>query len=156
MGEGEVVSIFLTSVAGEPMESVREACALEGKWLEGDRCAERAGTWSDHAGGGRQLTFFEHETLEALKREAGLEIEAAACRRNIITRGISLNDLVGREFRVGDALIRGVRLCDPCSYLESKTAKEVEVEDTLAGRGGLRADILEGGTIRVGDILEEK
>ena len=153
MFQGEVVSIHLTSMAGEPMEAVREARAVDGKGLEGDRYAEGAGTYSDHPGGGRQVTLIESETLEALEREAGIALASGASRRNIVTRRVPLNHLVGREFRVGEARLRGVRLCEPCTYLEGKTAKGVMA--ALLHRGGLRADILAGGAIRVGDAIEE-
>jgi MOSC domain-containing protein YiiM len=88
-----------------------------------------------------------------MEREHGIAITGAQSRRNLLTRGISLNPLVGREFRVGDVKLRGIELCEPCRHLERLTMPGVL--KGLVHRGGLRAQILEGGTIRPGDLIEE-
>ncbi len=152
MIRGEVAAIHLASVGGEPMEAVREARALAGRGLQGDRYAEGAGTHPGDLGGGRQVTLIEAEAIERLREETGIALEPAASRRNILTRGVPLNELVGHEFRVGEARLRGVGLCEPCGYLERKTARGVL--RGLLGRGGLRAVVLSGGTIRLGDPVE--
>ena len=93
------------------------------------------------------------EAIEALEREKNIAIAPAAARRNIVTRGVLLNHLVGREFQIGAVRLRGTRPCEPCAYLEGLTQKGV-----LAGlidRGGLRAEIVTGGAIRVEDIITE-
>jgi len=92
--------------------------------------------------------------IESLKRDYGIEIDPGASRRNIITRGVPLNHLVGRELRVGEVMLRGIRLCEPCSHLERLTRNGVL--RGLVHRGGLRAQILTEGTIRVGDPIEER
>jgi MOSC domain-containing protein YiiM len=102
-------------------------------------------------GSGRAVTLIEIEALEALQRDYQVELDPALSRRNIVTRGVPLNHLVEREFRIGDVVLRGTRLCEPCAHLERLTAKGAM--RGLIHRGGLRADILEGGTIKVGDTL---
>ncbi|MFB6122716.1 MAG: MOSC domain-containing protein [Haloferacaceae archaeon] len=123
--------------------------AVAGAGLRGDRYFDATGTFSDVPGGGRDLTLVEAEALAAVEREAGISLSFADHRRNLTTRGVALNHLVERRFRVGDVVCEGVRLCEPCSRLESLT--EAGVGEALVHRGGLRADIVDGGTIRVGD-----
>lgn len=151
MSISAVVSIHITATASEPMASVNEIRAIPGKGLEGDRYFAEAGTYSDQPGSGRDVTLIEVETIEALKRNNGIELSPKDSRRNIATRGVALNHLIGREFKVGEVTLRGSRLCDPCSHLEKLTAKGVM--RALIHRGGLRAEILTGGMIRVGDAI---
>ena len=153
MFRGDVVSIHVAATAGIPMESHQHVEAIAGRGLEGDRYFDGTGHWSNSPGVSREITLIEIESIEALAREKNIEIAPAAARRNLVTRGVPLNHLVGREFQVGGVRLRGTRLCEPCQYLEGLTTKGV-----LAGlihRGGLRADIVSGGTIRVGDLLTE-
>jgi MOSC domain-containing protein YiiM len=134
------------------MVSVNETRAIAGKGLEGDRYFKGAGTYSNNPGLGRDVTLIEIEAIEALKRDYGIELVSRDSRRNIATRGVPLNHLVGQEFKVGEATLRGVRLCDPCSHLEKLSAKGVQ--HGLIHRGGLRAEIVTGGLIRVGDPVQ--
>lgn len=153
MFQGEVVSIFVAGKAGVAMESRQEVTAVAGRGLQGDRYFDGAGNWSKSPGGGREITLVELEALEALARENKIEVEPGAVRRNVVTRGVPLNHLVGREFQVGEARLVGIRLCEPCQYLEGLTTKGL-----LAGlihRGGLRANIVSDGPIRVGDVVTE-
>jgi MOSC domain-containing protein YiiM len=99
----------------------------------------------------QEITLIEVEALEALERERAIRVEPNETRRNIITRNVPLNHLVGREFTVGEVRVRGHRLCEPCSFLESKTRKGVCAG--LIHRGGLRAEIIGTGVIRVGDAV---
>lgn len=149
MWQGQVLSIHIAKVAGAPMESVMSARAVAGKGLQGDRYYEGTGTYSHRPGSGREVTLIENEALEALKRDYAIGIEPAQARRNIVTDGVPLNHLVAAEFTVGDAHLRGMRLCDPCAHLESLSARGIL--RGLIHRGGLRAEIISGGTIRVGD-----
>ena len=126
-----------------------EAVAAHG--LEGDRYFAGLGTYSNNPGSGRHVTLIEIEAIEGLKREYGVEIAPAQSRRNIVTRDVALNHLVGRAFSVGKAMLRGMRLCEPCAHLERLSARGAM--RGLIHRGGLRADILRGGTIRVGDEI---
>jgi len=97
------------------------------------------------------VTLIEAEAIEALARETGIVLEPGASRRNIVTRSVPLNDLVGVRFRVGEVLLEGTRFCEPCGHLERLTRKGVMAG--LLHRGGLRTVIVEGGTLRVGDPI---
>ncbi len=154
MGNGTVVSLHIASAARAPLKSVAEVHARPGKGLEGDRYFEEVGTHSGKPGArgappAREVTLIELEAIEALKRDYGIELDPGESRRNIVTRGVPLNHLVGREFRVGDVTLRGIRLCEPCAHLEELTRRGVL--RGLVHRGGLRAQILTDGAIRVGD-----
>jgi MOSC domain-containing protein YiiM len=152
MWQGSVVSIHVTPAAGQPMETVPDARAVAGIGLEGDRYALGIGYHSKSPGpGGRELTLIETETLEALSA-LGVKLSAAETRRNLATSGVPLNHLVGREFWVGAVRLRGTRLCEPCKYLEGLT--QAGAMAALIHRGGLRAQILHDGLIRVGDIIK--
>jgi MOSC domain-containing protein YiiM len=135
------------------MVSVKEVRAIPGKGLEGDRYFTQTGTYSKKPRPDREVTLIEIEAVEALKRDLGIELDAGASRRNIVTRGVPLNHLVGHEFRVGDVTVRGLRLCEPCAHLERLS--HPGVREALIHRGGLRAQILTDGTIRVGDSIHE-
>jgi MOSC domain-containing protein YiiM len=116
--EGKVVAILTATGAGAPVLPIAEAHAVPGKGIEGDRYYTHTGTFSDKPGDGREITLIEVEAVEAVKREYGMEIQPAETRRNIVTQGVPLNHLVGREFNIGKVRIRGMRLCEPCDYLE--------------------------------------
>jgi MOSC domain-containing protein YiiM len=135
------------------MEQKESARAIAGRGLEGDRYFDGAGYWSKHPGVGREITLIEVEAIEALEREKKIAIAPSAARRNLVTRGVPLNHLVGREFQIGEVRLRGIRLCEPCDYLEGLTTKGVLTG--LMHRGGLRADVVSGGTIRAGDPILE-
>jgi MOSC domain-containing protein YiiM len=150
---GVVESIFLTAAAGGQPQPVDEARAVAGKGLEGDRYFRTEGTFSGTREEGRDLTLIEAEAIEALARESGIELSPGAPRRNVVTRGLSLNDLVGKRFRLGDVECVGRMRCDPCRHLERLT--EPGVLKGLVGRGGLRADILRGGRIAPGTAVSE-
>jgi len=149
---GQVVAIQITSNAGEKMVSVDEVKAIAGKGLEGDRYLSGKGKFSDQPGLARQLTLIELESIEALRREKTIELSPLESRRNIVTRGVPLNHLVDKRFRLGQVTARGVKLCEPCDYLEEVTQKKII--GALTHRGGLRAEILEGGIIKVGDKIQ--
>jgi MOSC domain-containing protein YiiM len=136
-----------------PVGSPQQVNAIAGRGLEGDRYFDGTGHWSNSPGVSREITLIEIESIEALAREKNIEITPGAARRNLVTRGVPLNHLVGCEFQVGEVRLRGTRQCEPCQYLEGLTTKGVLVG--LIHRGGLRADIVSGGTIRVGDFVTE-
>ena len=147
---GKIAFIQIAPTAGERLVSVPEARAVAGEGLEGDRYFKKVGTYSDKPGTGRHLTLVELESVEALSRDFKIELDPTQTRRNIVTRNIPLNHLVGRQFLLGrEVVVVGMRLCEPCEYLEKLSAKGVR--EALLHRGGLRADIIKGGTIRVGD-----
>jgi len=153
MWKGTLVSIHIAPEATVPLQSVTAARAVAGKGLEGDRYFTGCGTWSTHPGLGREVTLIECEAIEALERESDLKLELGEPRRNLVTRGVPLNHLVGREFRVGEVRLRGIRLCEPCKHLEGLT--KAGVKDALLHRAGLRTEIVREGILRVGDPIEE-
>ena len=146
---GSVEGIFIATGPGEQMQDVVSATALAGVGLDGDRYAKRTGTWSNDPRPDREITLIEAEAVEALAADHGIHLRPGESRRNLTTRSIRLNDLVGRRFRIGAVLCEGTRLCEPCSYLQGVLGQPVLA--ALARRGGLRAVILEGGEISVGD-----
>ena len=141
-GEGSVAAILLAPEAEAPLAPVDEVAAIAGRGLEGDRYEAGQGTFSG-PGRGYQLTLVEAQVLDEI------ELSWPEARRNVVTRGIELNGLVGRRFRVGSAECVGRRLCEPCAHLE-KLARPGLLRP-LVHRGGLRADIVADGRIRVGD-----
>jgi MOSC domain-containing protein YiiM len=151
MWEGKVEAIHVASEATKLPQAVAQIRAVAGLGLEGDRYYFGTGTYSRHPGNGREVTLIEAEAIEALAREAGIELAPGASRRNIVTRGVPLNHLVGRRFRVGEVLLEGTRLCEPCAHLARLTAKGVV--PGLVHRGGLRTIIVEEGKISVGDPI---
>lgn len=151
MSSGQIEGIYIAAEAEQLPRAVESVRAVAGRGLEGDRNFVRKGTFSPKQGTGKDLTLIEAEALEALEAEAGIELSAAASRRNLLTRGIALNDLVGKRFKIGDVECEGMRLCDPCDHLQRIT--EPGVLKGLVDRGGLRADILVDGEIAVGDEL---
>jgi MOSC domain-containing protein YiiM len=151
---GSVVSLHIAPVGAAPMKSVRQVQASEGRGLEGDRYATKSGTYSNEPGFGRDVTFIEIEAIEALQRDYKIALEPGLTRRNIVTRGVYLNHLVEKEFCVGEVVLRGTRLCDPCAHMEKLTVKGAL--RGLIHRGGLRAEIVKGGIIRVGDVIDSQ
>lgn len=152
MFKGVVVSIHIAADKSLPMQQLAEANALAGQGIEGDRYFLGIGTYSHSRDVSREITLIEIETIEALQRR-GIFLNPGDARRNVATRGVPLNHLVGRTFLVGKVCLRGTRLCEPCEYLATMTQKGVLKE--LIHRGGLRADIIIGGAIRVGDAVME-
>jgi MOSC domain-containing protein YiiM len=147
---GRVKAIFIGAVAEARLDLVASVEAVVGRGLQGDRYASREGSFSGKEAPGREVTLIESEAIEAARRDYGVEVGLGDPRRNVVTKGIALNHLVGREFSVGKVRLRGVRLNEPCEHLE-KVSGRVGIRKALIHRGGLRADIVEGGTIRVGD-----
>ena len=147
-GEGVVEAIAVAAAAELEPVLVERVQAVAGRGLEGDRYAQGRGTFSGGTGDGRALTLIEGEVLDALELPDGSRLSAAEARRNLVTRGIALNPLVGRRFAVGDVECEGRRLCEPCAHLQRLTARGVL--RALVHRGGLRADVLTDGVIEVG------
>jgi MOSC domain-containing protein YiiM len=144
MDDGRVEAIFISAQRGELPHPVESVTGVAGKGLEGNRYFD---TGRPH----QQLTLIEAEQLERTLTDHGLEIDAAATGRNILTRGVDLNALVGRRFRVGALECRGVELCEPCTTMEARTAPGAI--KALVHRAGLNAEILSGGEVRPGDAV---
>ena len=151
---GTVEAIVVAPEAEASMVQVDRAMARAGRGLEGDRYFDQRGTFSNAHGRGHDLTLIEAEALDGLQLPAG-RLAPEEARRNLITRGIDLNALVGEHFRVGGVECFGQRLCEPCAHLERLTAEAGKTGTlrALIHKGGLRADVLSDGEIRVGDEI---
>lgn len=147
IAEGVVEAILLAPRSEAPTTPVESARAIAGEGLHGDRYATGLGAWPSGRPGGA-LTLVDAAVLEELAAERGAPIDH---RRNVVVRGTDLNALVGRRFTVGEVLCHGRRLCEPCAHLDRLNGGGVL--RPLVHRGGLRADIERGGTLRVGDRL---
>ena len=150
MWSGTVESIHIAPAAKAPTLDVEQVEAFPGAGLAGDRYFLRQGTFFKPEPD-FELTLIEAEAIEAAEREYQVTLTAGAARRNVVTRGVPLNHLVGLEFVIGGVKIRGIRLCEPCSHLQALTG--VAVIKAFRHRGGLRAQILTQGLIRVGDAV---
>ncbi len=153
---GQVEAIHVAPSAGTPMQSMSEVEAVAGVGLAGDRYATELGFYSARPTdpGAREVTLFEAEVLDQLSAEHGIVLSAAEHRRNLTTRGVRLDALLGHRFRVGEVVLEGVKDCPPCDHLEQLIGKPVL--RLLVNRGGLRARVLEDGTIRLGDTITEE
>lgn len=139
-----VVALGIAAGAGLPMRRMTSVRLTAGRGIDGDRYASGQGYWS--AWPDTELTLVESEVAESLG------IEPLSLRRNVVTRDIALDRLIGQEFSMGNARLVGVRSCDPCRYLEEQVA-HTGLKAALEGRGGLRARILHGGDVSVGDAI---
>lgn len=145
---GRVEAICIAPEGSTAMQAVQEVQAIAGLGLSGDRYAKGSGFYSPRPTdpGAREVTLIEAETLDAVG------LAAVEHRRNLTVRGVPLSELLGKRFSVGDVVLEGVRDCPPCVHLEELTRKHHLVA-ALATSGGLRARIVVGGTIRVGDAV---
>lgn len=141
----QVIGLYIAARAGATVEARSTVDVLPGVGVIGDRYAARSGHWSDPRWPDQELTLIEAEVAE------DVGIDAGQLRRNVVTRGVHLRDLIGVTFQIGEAVFVGVRSCDPCRYLETLTRPGIA--KALATRGGLRVRILEGGRISVGDLI---
>ena len=146
---GTVELIHIADVKGAPVRPIEAVDAVAGVGLAGDRNHREGGDSP-----GRDLTLIEAEEIEALARNHGIHLAPGETRRNITTRGIRLNDLVGKEFWIGEVLARAVKINEPCQYLQDLIGKPIL--KPLAHRAGIRADLLTDGRISVGDRVEVK
>jgi len=141
--KGEVISIQVAEKAGSTMVGVNEARLVMGRGLEGDRYFNKLGTYSNRPDPGREVTLIESETIEALQRDLQIKLEPRDTRRNIVTKGVPLNHLVGCIFKGSNVSLRGTRLCEPCSYLESLTKQGVEKGCFTAAVSGRKSSAME-------------
>ncbi len=150
---GRLLQIYTAATAGAPPQAADEATLEAGRGVVGDRYHGNVGTFSVQLAGkpDHEVTLIESEEIDGFNRETGLALAYGAFRRNLVTRGIRLNELVAREFEIGECLLEGLRLCEPCAHLSKTVAKQVL--PGLVHRAGLRARILRGGTIRKGDSV---
>lgn len=137
------------------MQRVAAVEAVTGEGLVGDRYHDGIGFYSTTPTdpGARELTLIAEEALRDVLAESGIPLSPDEHRRNITTRGVTLEPLLGKRFRIGEVVCEGIRLCPPCAHLEEVTGKAVM--KPLVHRGGIRARIVQVGWIRVGDMVEE-
>lgn len=144
---GSVLSICVAPSAGAPMQSVEEVEAIAGAGLEGDRYAKGEGSFNKDKAGNRQVTLINGIFFP------GSGFEYVDARRNIVTDDVELMWLIGREFRIGKAKFRGIKYCDPCGRPSRLARKEQSFKKAFFDRGGIVAEVLEGGLIKVGDNI---
>lgn len=134
------------------MQSLAQTNVIAGRGIEGDRYFLGCGTFSPNPHKPDfEITLIEQEQVDAFAKASGLPFTALQSRRNLVTSGVDLNSLVGCEFTIGEIRLRGIRLCEPCQHLAKSSFPETL--NGLVHRGGLRAQILSSGTIRVGDLV---
>ncbi len=150
---GSVLAIYIAPGATAPMESLSVAELEIGRGIVGDRYHAQLGTFSkkNKIRPDQEVTLIESEEIDRFNGSTGLKLDYSATRRNVVTRGVRLNDLVGQQFRVGSVLLEGMRLCEPCAHLASLVSEKVL--PGLVHRGGLRARILSAGTINPSDVV---
>jgi MOSC domain-containing protein YiiM len=153
MWNGKVVSIQVAHSRSELPHQVSEAEAVPGRGIAGDRYFNGQGTFSKPGEPDRELTLLASESLQDFAAQSGVRLQPADMRRQIVTAGVPLNDLVGRDFDIGDVRIRGIRLCEPCEHLANLTTPKVM--SGLLHRAGIRAQVLTTGMIRVGDPVRQ-
>jgi MOSC domain-containing protein YiiM len=149
MAEGRVEGIYLSERKGDLPHSVDCVEAVSGGGLVGNRYFYGDGD----APPGVAITLIAAEALEAFEQETGISLAAAESRRNVLTRGVDVNALVGKRFRVGPVECLGIELCEPCTSLEGMT--KPGVLKGMVHRAGLNADVLSDGQIAVGDVVAE-
>lgn len=154
MSDGRLVAIYVAAAGGAPMEARDRIDTITGVGLRDDRYAMGTGTYSSNGRGPRDVTLIEREAIDAVRTEdGGIAIPEDETRRNLVTEGVALNHLVGRTFRVGNVRMRGIRLAEPCAYLEQLTGLD-GMREAFVHRGGLRAQVLDDGELRVGDAID--
>jgi MOSC domain-containing protein YiiM len=149
-GDGTVVGLFTAPTAGAPCLEHGHRRVEVGRGLDGDRYATGDGTFSQAGRHGQDVTLIEAENLEHLAGQ-GVTLSPADARRNVVTRGVRLEGLVGRCFAIGDVVLHGARLAEPCAHLQRLTRPGVL--RGLVHRGGIRADVLAGGELHLGDPI---
>ena len=149
-----IIGIYTAPGPGEKMISHEEGVLEAGKGVVGDRYYEAIGTFTKNADetGDHEVTLVESEEIDRFNADHDLSFNYGAFRRNLITQGVRLNDLVGQEFRIGSLKLAGIRLCEPCAWLAELLVPEVL--SSMVGRCGLRARIVEGGRLQVGESIE--
>ncbi|GKZ14449.1 MOSC domain-containing protein [Haladaptatus sp. T7] len=153
MGMAQITDLFITGTGSEPMQSVTEVHAVADRGLRGDRYFNGTGYYSPYDV--CQVTLIANEAIDAIDREFGLDLTAGEHRRNVVTEGIDVHDLLKHRFRVGDALLEGTRPRPPCAHVEQLNEQEGVARALKDGRGGICADVVESGRIGVGDSISD-
>lgn len=150
---GTIEAIHLTDTVAAPVRAVDSVAVRAGVGLVGDRYGDLAESRVGSSGSPRgDVTLVEAEQIEWLAAETGIRLAPGETRRNLTTRGVRLNDLVGRTFRIGGIRAEGLRLCEPCAHLQELVGRPIL--EPLVHRAGLRARLLDDGELQVGDSIE--
>jgi MOSC domain-containing protein YiiM len=150
---GKVEAIFISNASARPMESIHEAALHIGKGIVGDRYYNDTGTFSEQLKGlpDKEVTLIAAEEVDRFNSDYKVSLGYSDLRRNIITRGVDLNELVDKEFDIASVRLKGIRLCEPCATLAESLG--VEVLKGFVHKAGLRASIIKEGSIQTGDEL---
>ena len=153
-GVGHIEQIWIAGEAGAAMRPLEAATLEAGRGIVGDRYHAGTGAFSRWPGEGRAVSLIEAETLDAILAETGLDLRRGQHRRNLVTRGVRLAELIGRTFKIGTATLRGTRVCTECRRPDNLLGHDRPlIKSALRGRPGLRADVVAGGRLRVGDAV---
>jgi MOSC domain-containing protein YiiM len=150
-----VEAIYISTEKAKPVIAVDEVMVIEGAGIDGDRYAAKQGTFTkeqEEGDAGRHVTLIEAEAIEAALEEFGDDFRDGKSRRNLVTRGVELNELINHRLQIGEVILRGDRHCPPCGHLSRLTA--TESRKSLKNRGGLRTTVIKGGVIRAGDRIQ--
>jgi MOSC domain-containing protein YiiM len=151
MTPGSVLEIWVAPTTAAPMQRLHSVQALYGLGLEGDRYAAGLGTWADWPDLEKQVTLIDRDDVAAAAAETGRNLAPGDTRRNLVTAGIALPELVGEWFTVGEALLFGMKRCPPCTHLERLTG--VRLIKPMVHRGGINAAVFAGARIAEGDVV---
>lgn len=153
MFHGKLLAIAIARAAKGPMENVASVELVLGEGVRGDRYGSGIGAaqFQSRRKPENEVTLIAHEAIEAANDEFNFTIDHLDTRRNLLTEGVPLNELIGKTFRVGAVTLKGLERCEPCGYLEKRTFPGIKV--ALKGRGGLRCCVIAAGTINLGDEI---
>ena len=154
---GKIAKLLISKDTQSDMLNVNQIVLEVGKGIFGDRYYNQEGTFSNKGEiePDRDVTLIEIEKIDALNKEYDLNITAEDFRRNIVVSNCDLNSLVGKEFQIGEVVLKGLRLCEPCKYLSNKLDNE-QVLSQMVHKAGLRAQIIKGGSIDLNSQVEVK
>jgi MOSC domain-containing protein YiiM len=152
---GKIVKLLISKSIESPMQNVNQAVLEVGKGVFGDRYYNQEGTFSNKGEiePDRDVTLIEIENIDALNKEHNLDFTAEDFRRNIVVSNCDLNSLIDKEFQIGDVVLKGLRLCEPCKYLADKL-DEKKALTKMVHKAGLRAEIVRGGSIDLNCQIE--
>jgi len=148
---GSVTGIWITDEGSAPMESVERIRAIEARGLDGDRYARGTGYYSgfDEC----EVTLIESEAIETIREDDGIDLRNGRHRRNVVTCGVDVHELLDVRFRIGGAMLEGTRPRPPCAHVEEVAAEEGVARSLGNNRGGICARGVETGEITVGDEI---
>jgi MOSC domain-containing protein YiiM len=149
----QVMRIYVADQGGSAMKPLKQAQLIAGQGIVGDRYFSQSGTFSKKSSikPKQQVTLIEMEEIEHFNQSRYEPIDYGEFRRNLLTQGLRLNDLVGKEFRIGEVILKGIELCEPCAYLSKLLGPEIMSE--MIHKCGLRAQIIQGGTIEIAEQI---